>query len=547
MDDISDPFVITSVDLKPLPQMTDEQRAAAARADNPFSSDAIRTAVHRVPDVRARAPMSIDEASTAVELPGLGTSSLAVTATHNLGSAHHAVTATHNFGLDATPSSDDFMSIDDSEVMAMDEEPTYAPPQQAYAATHPGFMAREASPVPMGFEGSRAETAIAHVPSLAMEPPPEESAVHRLHAFDRAVAPSFANVPNAPAADGTGLKTFVGRVDAATLAAASQGGDLDGRGGLSADGTYTPPQEPTRTTPIGFGLARETLDTVDRPASDNRRATRPIQTMVPGELDERRSPRGTLQVEVTRGTRIMRGVTTAALSLVLLSLAVFALVRSGQLDLAVLSNPGLVVRSGGTTAGGEGLPGVTPVGLRSIVYPTARGGSVLVFSGVVVNNGSTEVRHLDVIAEVRDTDGSVKASERGPVGVTLDVSELARLTDAASVRAAFAAKTVGISAVQPGQSAPYMVVIAPVPSDYRYYRHQVRLAQRASVDLATPATAAEAPANALEEPAGEPAAVDVEASPEDDAAARRAKQKAKRAKMKRKARGADAGDDGASE
>lgn len=246
IDDVADPFVITSVDLKPhIP--TEAPAPSSAFADNPFSNDSVRTAVHKVPEVvRARTPVNIDEASTLVELPSTPTpvGHLAVTATYpaHRGNTFDASAATQElppagalFNDTTSVDDDDLMSIDDSDVMAMEDEPTYSPPEPNFNA-RPAYMAQERSPTPLPHESSRAETAIAHIPSLAAEKPPEESAVHRLHAFDRTAAPSFADAPNAPQSD-LGLKTFVGRVDAATLAAASQTGEMDLRGGLSSDGT----------------------------------------------------------------------------------------------------------------------------------------------------------------------------------------------------------------------------------------------------------------------------------------------------------------------
>lgn len=540
IDDIADPFAITNVDLKPLPAMKREP-VPSVIPDNPFSNDAVRTAVHKVPDVtRMRSPATLDEASTLVELPSSPTpvnfgANLAVTATHSAYNGPSYSRQSLGGDDDLAVDDGDLMSLDDSEVMAMEDEPTVSPG----GAPVPSFARYEPTPTPMPPESSRSETAIAHIPSLAPAPRHEESAVHRLHAFDRTASSSFADLP---ATEQPGLKTFVGHVDAATLAAASQTSELDLRGGLSADGSYTPPvQEPTRTQPLDFGLARDPLDINDKQGFDAaRRATRQVPPMSGADLDDRRTGRGTVPAEVTRSARVMRALMTVALSLVLAGLAVYALIRSGQLDLAVLRDPSRVVRNS-DKVGGEGVSGVTPVAVQSIVYPTVNGGSVLVFTGDVLNSGASEARNLDVIAEVRDRDGSVRASERGPLGVVLDVSELARLTDAASVRAAFAAKATGVNTVvAPGGRASYMVVISPVPEQYRYYRHQVRLAQRAAGEsAAAPAPVKAAPDASAEAAAPQDSAPAPAMAADDDVAQRKAKLKAKRAKMKRRARDAE--------
>ncbi|MBC7794812.1 MAG: zinc-ribbon domain-containing protein, partial [Clostridia bacterium] len=456
-----DPVVITSVDLKRPPAMADADRdlISAKATNNPFDlgQDNLRTAVHKVPEVireRARMPNMMEEVSTLVEFQA------------------HAPSAAH--GSDAAVVDDgDIIAVDDSDFTEVDDEARFAPSQPFVGSS---VTAHE--PAPMPRELSRAETAVAHIPSLKPEPRPEESAVHRLHAFERAALPTFADAPNAPAGDGPGLKTFVGRVDAATLAAASQGGDL--RGGFFADGTSTLPDEPTRSVSIGFGLNTEPADLGDR-LVENRRATRNFHGGDSG-LDGR-TARGTMPVEVTRLVRVMRGLATVALTVVLLALALFASVRSGQLDLAVLRDPALVVRNNDP----KGAPGVAPGPVQSVVYPTSRGGSVLVFTGEIINSGPDEVRNLDVIAEVCAADGTVIASARAPVGVLLDVSDLSRLDNPASVRDALAAKTMtGTSVVPAAGRAPYMAVIVPVPRDYRYHTHQVRLAPRAVSETDAP-------------------------------------------------------------
>jgi hypothetical protein len=210
-------------------------------------------------------------------------------------------------------------------------------------------------------------------------------------------------------------------------------------------------------------------------------------------------------------------------------------VRTGQLDIGALRDLERHGHGDSGVDGATGLAGVEPVSMRSVLYPTAQG-RVLVFTGEVKNTGAEPVSNLDVVAEVRGSDGTVLGTARAPLGAVMSVAELAHLDTPDAAGRVLASKP--IQSIGPGERQPYMVVVSPAPFELRRGRHLLRVVQ------GTPPVPVSAPAPP--EPA--PPAVDTMrrpavTAPEVDEAGdtSKAKLKNKRPKMKRKARDGDEG------
>ncbi len=536
---------------------------SAARPRAPASFDDVETLV----DPPARGPMTLDDVSAAVA-PGMPAHRGPAFPTDTPTSGYDFMSVDISDDTATAVTDDDVMSIDDDDLVSIEDEPTV---DQNVSVT----MREPAAPQFMPAETSRSTTRVVQTPSLFVEstgdlalpstvsgsssfagrPAPETPAFpdHIAQARTSIIqVPSLTRPTNeahkqtAMLSAGGGA-TFVGRIDPALMARAAQQDDADLMltGGLSADGTYSPPQEETRPAIQLEGQTAVHDLQLDRLGL--RRETRPLATVGLGE--------GTTQdgvqrappppPEATSGTRVVRAVTTVMLSVVLLVLAVFALVRSGQLDTEVLRDPERIVRGDGVE-GASGILGVQPTSMRSVLYPTVHG-KILVFTGEVKNASMQPVSNLDVVAEVRKQDDTLLAEGRGSLGVVLSVAELARLETPEAAARAFAAKQAGPLTIAPGERVQFMVVISPAPRELRSSRHRVRLVQAepAPVPVTAPALspppppvpAAVAPNGA--EPAEDSAVNPPAAGGEHDALPNKLKMKAKRMKMKRKARDAD--------
>ena len=592
-DDVEplDPFASTKVDQAPQPAFAspvafDADTTAHEVTPPTFDLDAspheTKTAVHMVaPGGRPQAPARFDELETLVDPPSRAAMTLDdVSAAVNPGLPSHGGAAfpgepqgsAYDFmnieiadDSATAVSDDDVMSIDDDDLVSIEDEPTI---DQRVA----GAVRESAPPQYMAAESSRSPTRVVQTPSLFIEstgdlalpssisgssvfgdPPPGADAP----AFPDHIAQARTSIIQVPSltrpaneahqqsamlSAGGGMETFVGRIDPALMARAvpqQDDADLMMSGGLSLDGTYSPPQEETR--PAIHPEGQTAVHDLQLGRLGPRRETRPLLTSGLGEgTTQDGVSRPAPQPEATAGTRIVRAVTTVLLSIVLLALAVFALVRSGQLDTEVLRDPERIVR-GDAIEGASGILGVQPTSMRSVLYPTVHG-KILVFTGEVKNTSTQPVGNLEVIAEVRKQDDTLLGEGRGSLGVVLSVAELARLDTPEAATRAFAAKQTGPLTIAPGERVPFMVVISPAPRELRSGRHRVRLVQAAPTPVPVSAPALSPPTPAPVAPKAAPPVDELKQQPvssERELPPGKVKAKAKRAKMKRKARDAE--------
>ena len=550
-DDVEalDPFATTNVDAPRAPVAFDAETTASSSIpafDFDSAPHDAKTAVHIVPPGfrdNERSPRSFDDLSTDVDAPATRTS---MSLDEVSAAVRHDDFLAIDINHDDEPTSigdDDVMSIDEDEVVSIDDEPTID------LAAHTQLQ-QPAAPQYMPETNSRASTVVTHTPSLLLEQSRGGSAsgqsTFQQQAHEQTTSVMFVPSLSRPDNDalresamlsaGGGMETFVGRIDPALMARSipqQDDADLMMNGGLSSDGTYSPPQETTRPAIAFEGPTDVHGLQLDRP---ERRQTRPMQSGLSEGMTQDGVSRQATAPETNRGMRIARGAMTVMLSLTLIGLALFALVRSGQLDMEVLLDPERIV-NGNEVEGATGILGVQPLSMRSVLYPTVHG-RILVFTGEAQNTSTQPVSNLEVVAEVFGKDEKVIASAREQLGVVLSVAELSRLETPEAVSRAFAQKSTGPVTLAPGEHVQFMVVISPAPRELRSSRHRVRLAQVA----APPAVTAPQPAPVVPEVVNEPPA-QIETAPvgatDDDAAQRKAKLKAKRMKMKRKARGAD--------
>jgi hypothetical protein len=141
-----------------------------------------------------------------------------------------------------------------------------------------------------------------------------------------------------------------------------------------------------------------------------------------------------------------------------------------------------------------------------------------VFVGTAENRSGESRDQIDVVAELRASDGSVVATGRAPLGLSLGPVEISGLSDPASINEAFRslARRRGEPSVAAGASAPFTVVMVAPPAELSDLQHSVRLAG----------------GGAVLPPPPEPERA---AEPEPDARKAKRKHKAKRRKGKRKA------------
>ncbi len=527
----------------------------ASRAPVPTTFDDVETLV----DPPSRLSMTLDDVSAAVA-PGLAShGGVAFPASHGMSLGNDFMNIDISDDTATAVTDDDVISIDDDDVVSIEDEPTI---------DHRGLMRESAAPQPMAGEISRSVTKVGQTPSLIAEslsaPPITLSAASGPGAQSLSNVPAFpdhitqartsiiqvpsltrpaneAHQQSAMLSAGGGMETFVGRIDPALMARAvpqQDDAELLMSGGLSSDGTFSPPQELTRPAINAFE-GQTAVHNLELGRLEQRRETRPIRGGLGEGLTQDGVPRAAPPPEVTSATRFVRAATTVMLSLVLLGLAVFALVRSGQLDIEVLRDPERIVRGDGIE-GASGILGVQPTSMRSVLYPTAYG-KILVFTGEVKNTSTQPVSNLEIVAQVRKQDDTLLAEARGALGVVLSVAELARLETPDSARRAFAAKQNGPLTIAPGERLPFMVVVSPAPRELRSSRHRVHLVQTApAVQVTAPARPAE-PAQPAPPQVVAPNDDGSSKSPavEHDLSQNKAKMKAKRTKMKRKARDAD--------
>ena len=118
------------------------------------------------------------------------------------------------------------------------------------------------------------------------------------------------------------------------------------------------------------------------------------------------------------------------------------------------------------------------VSARSTLYPLRDHAPALILRGEVVNKGTAKIGNVEAVVDVMDGTGAVMATAHAPVGIVLDVAELAALTNQASLDATWARHRAASSAVNlaPLAPAPYMIVLLDPPAPVRSYAQRVRLA-----------------------------------------------------------------------
>ncbi|MEM6733125.1 MAG: hypothetical protein AAF658_16325, partial [Myxococcota bacterium] len=176
---------------------------------------------------------------------------------------------------------------------------------------------------------------------------------------------------------------------------------------------------------------------------------------------------------------IARRVTSVFVTLLMLVAAVgggfYSLIRTGRIDAAAVGLESLVPETGQKLSGG--YEDVYPASMRSILYPTRVGTSLLVFTGEVENMADVDRGDLDVLAQVVNDEGQVTASGRSPVGVTLDVGELASVVDRRALNRPLTQKVdEGMaSPVGPGERRRFMVVLPSPPAEVSALRHTISI------------------------------------------------------------------------
>lgn len=199
--------------------------------------------------------------------------------------------------------------------------------------------------------------------------------------------------------------------------------------------------------------------------------------------------------------------------------AVVLYLGGGRLDLSVIG----LGKTGRMGPSLTGYQDVFPASFRSVLYPTASGRNVLVFVGTAENRSGELRQGIDVVAQLRATDGSVVASNRAPLGLALGPAEISSVSDQHSIDERFRAlaRERGEPAVAAGSSAPFTVVMLAPPSEPSDLQHTVRLEAGGPVLLPPPNVPKPL---AEQELAGEP-----------DSRKEKRKRKGKRRRGKRKA------------
>lgn len=294
------------------------------------------------------------------------------------------------------------------------------------------------------------------------------------------------------------------------------------QGGLSLDGKLIPPPAPASSP---AAPPPPSPPSVLELVGGDRHKKQPATAASPSAAPASDKPAGASE---GADGRWGRRVTTAVLTIAFAGFVAVGLVRAGVVQphsLGLTKNDARHAILDPQAGHGE----VYPVSLRSLLYPTDSGVRVLVLTGEVESFASEPRGDLDAIAELVDDDGAVVATQRALVGVTLNVRDIARLTDAESFSRAVTATAavLGPRRLEPGARAPYLVVITDPPEHAARLRHVVRLA--AARELVSPPPAPSPPAPA----AVETATPALEGSPLDKGKGKRkAKLKGKKARGK---------------
>ncbi|MEL6544498.1 MAG: hypothetical protein AAFQ82_07715, partial [Myxococcota bacterium] len=181
----------------------------------------------------------------------------------------------------------------------------------------------------------------------------------------------------------------------------------------------------------------------------------------------------------------------------------FALLRTGRLDPKVLGLQKHFKTTATPTEGG--YLDVYPANMRSMLYPTRMGTSVLVVTGEVENRGDSPREGLDVLAFLLGDDGTVQASGRSPVGLTFEVNELADIVDRRALEDRLSRKSTAApaEAIAPGERRHFMIVVPSPPEGVRDLEHRLSLRPTAyapiQAQVAPPAPAEDEAPAAVEE------------------------------------------------
>lgn len=164
---------------------------------------------------------------------------------------------------------------------------------------------------------------------------------------------------------------------------------------------------------------------------------------------------------------------TAAMLLAVAGAAMFTLIRAGRLDPKVLGLDHVIAAPEPPLSGG--YRDVYPASMRSMLYPTRLGTSLLVVTGEVENRGAERRSGLDVLARLVGPTGEVMASGRAPIGITLEVGELANIVDRRALERVLAEKATQGAArpVDPGKRERFMIVLPSPPGGVRTLDHRV--------------------------------------------------------------------------
>lgn len=180
---------------------------------------------------------------------------------------------------------------------------------------------------------------------------------------------------------------------------------------------------------------------------------------------------------------ILNGGITLALLLGTVVVAAYLMVQTGRLDPATVGLDGVFPQDSAPLRGG--LDDVYPETMRSILYPSARGASLLVFAGEVVNLGQAKRDDLWVRAFLLDDDGALVAENVGPVGIQWQPPELNQIADREQLSAMQEEKSDGKGdSLEPGEHRPFMVVIPSPPDSLHRFHHRVELVRSPKAALA---------------------------------------------------------------
>lgn len=231
-------------------------------------------------------------------------------------------------------------------------------------------------------------------------------------------------------------------------------------GGINADGTLESPNDiaaPPIESSGPKALAR---------IAPKRIQSKPEQAAIRAEAPPASEARGGFSL----GVKLLMYVAVVGV----VGAAVVLYLGGGRLDLSVIG----VGKPGAAGPSLAGYRDVYPATLRSVLYPTAAGRDVLVFVGTAENRSGMSRHQIDVVAELRAPDGSVVATSRAPLGLSLGPAEISELSDPASIDEAFRAlaRRQGEPSVAAGASAPFTVVMVGPPADLSDLQHTVRLA-----------------------------------------------------------------------